>query len=109
MDTWKEDPNKRALGIVRRSGVGQKDNTSAETQERQLREYVEQHGLDLLKIEPIIETAYHSEDRKKYQALMQYAQSQGIKHILFYIGSREARTEEPQNGSDRRTEPKNPH
>lgn len=91
MDGWKDDPNKRALGIVRRSSVGQKDNTSAETQERQIREYVQRHGLDLIKIEPIIETAYKSEERKKYQALMQFAQSQGIKHILFYIGSREAR------------------
>lgn len=88
---WKKDLNKRALGIVRRSGLGQKENTSAETQERELRRYAQANGLELILIEPIIETAYKTEKRKKYQALMQYAQSQGIKHILFYIGSREAR------------------
>ena len=82
----------RALAIIRRSSYGQKDNTSAETQEQEIRRYVETHDLELIKIEPIIETAYKTEERKKYQALMQYALSQGIKHILFYIGSREAET-----------------
>jgi DNA invertase Pin-like site-specific DNA recombinase len=91
MEAWKQDPNKRALAIVRRSSSGQKDNTSAETQEREIREYTKQNGLDLIKLEPIIETAYQPEARKKYQALMKFALSQGIKHILFYIGSREAR------------------
>lgn len=88
---WKNDLNKRTLGIVRRSSDGQKENTSAETQERDLRRYAEANGLELIMIEPIIETAYKTDKRKKYQALMQQAQSQGIKHILFYIGSREAR------------------
>lgn len=91
MEAWKQDPNKRALAIVRRSSSGQKDNTSAETQEREILEYTRRHNLDLIKLEPIIETAYQSEARKKYQALMKFALSQGIKHILFYIGSREAR------------------
>lgn len=88
---WKNDPNKRALAIVRRSSSGQKENTSAETQEREIREYSKRHNLDLIKFESIIETAYQADARKKYNALMQFALAQGIKHILFYIGSREAR------------------
>lgn len=88
---WKNDPNKRALAIVRRSSSGQKENTSAETQEREIREYSMRHNLDLIKFESIIETAYQADARKKYNALMQFALAQGIKHILFYIGSREAR------------------
>lgn len=91
MGNWKDDPNKRALAIGRRSSYGQKENTSAETQEREFLNYVKAHGLDLIKIDAIIETAYKADQRKKYQALMQFALSQGIKHILFYIGSREAR------------------
>ncbi len=88
---WQNDPNKRAIGIVRRSSYGQKDNTSAETQEQEIQRYVQVNGLDLIKVEPIIESAYKTEERKKYQALMHFALAQGIKHILFYIGSREAR------------------
>ncbi len=91
MEDWKKDPNKRALAIGRRSSYGQKENTSAETQEREFHSYVKTHGLDLIKIDAIIESAYKADARKKYRALMQYAQSQGIRHILFYIGSREAR------------------
>jgi len=86
---WKNDLNKRALAIVRRSSSGQKENTSAETQEREIREYSRRHNLDLIKFESIIETAYQADARKKYNALMQFALAQGIKHILFYIGSRD--------------------
>lgn len=91
MENWKDDSNKRTLAIGRRSSYGQKDNTSAETQEREFRSYVQIHGLDLIKIDAIIETAYKYEARKKYRELMDYALSNGIRHILFYIGSREAR------------------
>ena len=91
MSDWKLDLNKRAVAIVRRSSQGQKENTSAETQQRDIRAYCEKHGLEIVKLESIIETAYKGEDRKKYRALMLFAQAQGIKHILFYIGSREAR------------------
>lgn len=91
MSRWKSDPNKRAISIVRRSGHSQKDNTSAETQERENLDYAVRNGLDLIKCESIIESAFKTENRKKYRALMQFALSQGVKHILFYIGSREAR------------------
>ena len=91
MENWKEDPNKRTLAIGRRSSTGQKDNTSAETQEREFHIYVKANDLDLVKFDAIIETAYKTEARKKYKELMNFALSNGIKHILFYIGSREAR------------------
>ena len=91
MDDWKSDPNKRALAIVRRSSSGQQENTSGDTQDREMRGYVERLGLELILVDSIIETAYKSDNRKKYNALMKQALSQGIKHVLFYIGSREAR------------------
>jgi DNA invertase Pin-like site-specific DNA recombinase len=91
MEDWKEDPNDLALVIVRRSSQGQEENTSAETQEREIRDYCKRHNLKIVHLEPIIETAFNSEERKKYNRLMTLAQEKGIKHILFYIGSREAR------------------
>ena len=91
MEDWKKDPNKRALAIVRRSSTGQKDNTSAETQEREIRDYAARYGLELLPIEPIIETAFKSKKRTKYHALMNRAQKENVRHILFFVSSREAR------------------
>lgn len=37
MEAWKKDPNKRAIAIVRRSGYNQKENTSGDTQDREIR------------------------------------------------------------------------
>lgn len=91
MEAWKIDPNKRALAIVRRSSTGQKDNTSAETQEREIRDYAARYDLELLPIEPIIETAFKSKKRAKYHALMNRAQKENVRHILFFVSSREAR------------------
>ena len=91
MEDWKSDPNKRSLAIIRRSSAGQKHNTSSETQECEIREYCTRWGLDLVKLEPIIETAYKSNERKKYQELLNFALQNGIRNILFYISSREAR------------------
>ncbi|GIL17256.1 MAG: hypothetical protein BroJett040_10070 [Oligoflexia bacterium] len=92
MEKWKEDPIKKCVAIVRRSSAGQKDNTSAETQIAAITRYAEDHGLELV-ITPaeIIETAYDSEKRSKYNALMAQAKKLGAKHILFYNASREAR------------------
>ena len=91
MISWKDDNNKRALAIIRRSSYGQKDNTSADTQEEGIREYAARNDLQLIKVEAIIETAYVAEERKKYKTLMEFALKQGIKHVLFFLGSREAR------------------
>ena len=92
MEKWKTDSNKRALAIVRRSSTGQKDNTSAETQIAAIMRYANDHGFEfVIKPEEIIETAYDSEKRGKYNNLMAQAKKLGAKHILFYNASREAR------------------
>jgi DNA invertase Pin-like site-specific DNA recombinase len=91
MEVWTDNPNKRSLAIVRHSGSGQKNNTSADTQENEIQEYCRKHGLELVVIEPIIETAFKSGLRKKYKELLNHALQNGIRHVLFYISNREAR------------------
>lgn len=101
MQNWNEDLNRRAIGIVRRSSVGQEANTSADTQEREIRDYASKHGLELVQLKSITESAYKTDQRKKYKLIMNFAQTHGVKHILFYVGSREARnlTDNEQNES----------
>jgi DNA invertase Pin-like site-specific DNA recombinase len=91
MEDWKQDSNKRTLIIIRRSSSGQKENTSGETQTRECIEFAKQHGLEVVLIESIIETAYKRKERKKFNKLIQWALSNGIRHILFFWSSREAR------------------
>lgn len=91
MNSWKDDKNKKAMAIIRRSSQNQKDNTSEKTQDRELREYAAKHELELIHVEPIIETAFRSERRPKYHALMKRAEKENIRHVLFFVGSREAR------------------
>ncbi len=88
---WHEIPNKRTLLIIRRSGYGQKENTSGETQLRELLEYAKRHGLDVVHQESIIETAFKRKERKKFRALIQKALKEDILHLLFFWSSREAR------------------
>ena len=88
---WKQDPNKRAVAIVRRSSAGQEKNTSADSQEKAIRAYCNKHGLDLIKLEPIIETAYKSRERKKYKKILNEALKKGARHVLFYLSNRETR------------------
>lgn len=88
---WKSDPNKKALVVIRRSGYGQKENTSGETQRRENLEYAEKQGLEVAHIESIIETAFKRKQRKKFHALIQMALKESIRHIVFFWSSREAR------------------
>lgn len=89
--SWKSEPNKRAVAIVRRSSLGQEENTSEQTQTREITNYAQKHGLKIVKMDSIIESAFKSEDRKHYQALMNFALSEGIKHVIFLVQSRESR------------------
>lgn len=82
MEKWNEDLNKKAVAIVRRSSDGQKDNTSATTQIEAMTKYARDHKLELvIKPDEIIETAYDSEKRSKYNMLMAQAKKLGAKHI----------------------------
>lgn len=91
LDSWKSEPNKRTLIVIRRSGYGQKENTSGETQRRENTEYAKKQGLDVVHTESIIETAFKRKERKKFHALIQHALKENIKHIVFFWSSREAR------------------
>ena len=88
---WKTDGNNNTLIIIRRSGYGQKENTSGETQLREINEYAVKHGLNIVQTESIIETAFKRKDRKKFHALIQKALVENTRHILFFWSSREAR------------------
>ncbi|MBX2994091.1 MAG: recombinase family protein [Bdellovibrionaceae bacterium] len=90
-ESWKSDPNKRTLLVIRRSGYGQKENTSGETQRRENVEYAQKQGLEVVQIESIIETAFKRKERKKFHALIQHALKEKIRHIVFFWSSREAR------------------
>jgi DNA invertase Pin-like site-specific DNA recombinase len=88
---WQSDPNKRALLIIRRSGYGQKENTSGETQRREGLEYANKHGLEVVHQQSIIETAFKRKERHKFKALLQKALKEKIRHLIFFWSSREAR------------------
>lgn len=89
--SWKADSNKRALAILRVSSVAQKDNTSHVTQAEAIENYCKENGLELIRAEKIIESAKDSSERKQYQSQIQYALTNGIRHLIFYVSSREAR------------------
>src|SRR3989344_5288568 len=91
MNSWQDDPNKKTLLIIRRSGYGQKENTSGHTQEREGKRYCEEFGLDVVQEESIIESAFKSNNRKKWRSLLNEALQKDIRHIIFYHSSRENR------------------
>jgi hypothetical protein len=93
MKNWFNPNNKKAFAIIRRSSDGQKDNTSEETQRREILAYVAEVGLELqdCDIHPIIETGYKAEHRKKYNEIKNRYLKKGYLHFVFYISSRETR------------------
>ncbi len=90
---WKKNRNLSALIVIRRSSAGQKDNTSAETQRRFCTTYANDLGLQWREenIFVITETAYVPSNRKQYRKIIKDALKAGIRHIIFYSSSREAR------------------
>lgn len=87
---WMGNSN-RMLGIVRRSSKGQEGNTSEKSQIKSLREYARKHGLNLVKIITITESAKDSELRNKYRAAQAWADKNDVRHRAYAILDREAR------------------
>lgn len=83
--------NRKAIAPVRVSGRGQEGNTSWITQKREIEEYCKEHGLELVEIIKIVESAKISELRKKYAATLKRALRQNIQHLIFHKYDREAR------------------
>src|SRR5688500_2350454 len=90
MSIWKGNDN-RAIAILRVSSHGQRDNTSHDVQETEVREYCRLNGLDLIQAFKLVESARHSENRTRYKQARDWALKEGVRHILFYMMDRESR------------------
>lgn len=89
-ETWRTD-NNRSIGILRISSQRQKDGISHDTQEREIKDYCIKNNLQLVKVEPIIESAKNSDDRKKFKAAIASMITLDVRHVLFYMYDRETR------------------
>ena len=90
---WSSDTerNRRGIGIVRVSSKRQKDNTSLDSQESEIRAYCKQAGLEVVETFAIAESAKNSDDRMAYKKAITFALKSNIRHVLFYMNDREAR------------------
>jgi hypothetical protein len=91
MESWQLDKNKRAIAIFRVSHRRQKDGQSFETQRTETERYCSDNHLNCIKVFSLVESAKDSDDRKQYTAAIDWALANGIRHILFYVSSRESR------------------
>lgn len=89
--SWELDKNKRAMAIFRVSHRRQQDGQSFETQRAETDRYCTDKGLNLIKFFSLVESAKNSDDRKKYTAAINWALENGVRHLLFFISSRESR------------------
>jgi DNA invertase Pin-like site-specific DNA recombinase len=87
---WLGD-NANAIAILRVSSHRQRDGVSHETQEKEIRDYCVFNGLNLVRVERLIESAWDSDERKKFDAAMNGAFQDRIRHVLFYMYDRESR------------------
>lgn len=83
--------NNKAIAILRVSSLRQKDNTSHETQEKEVISYCGDLCLKLIRVFPIIESAKDSDNRKEYNFALDWGMRNDARHILFYIYDRESR------------------
>ena len=90
MYDWKES-NNRAIMIIRRSGRGQEDNTSATTQRDGINTYSNHLELEVINSFDIIESAKDSEKRKEFKKIDAWAKKHKIRHRIYYKIDREAR------------------
>lgn len=89
MGKWE---NKRAIGILRKSSKRQEGNSSFDIQAKEIKEYCDREGLQLVgELQEIVESAMVSENRKRYNKVIKDALSQGILHFVYYMADREAR------------------
>jgi site-specific DNA recombinase len=81
----------RALGIVRVSSSGQKDNTSPETQREGVLAYARDNNLELVDVIQIEESAKDSKARKKFHAAIERLADEKIRHVIFFVWDRTTR------------------
>jgi DNA invertase Pin-like site-specific DNA recombinase len=80
-----------AIAILRVSSHRQRDGVSHEAQEKEIRDYCTFNGLNLVRVVKLIESAFDSDERKKFDAAMTGAFKAHIRHVLFYMYDRESR------------------
>ena len=83
--------NKKAVAILRVSSKKQGDGESHETQESYIKQYCKDKGLDLISIEPIIESAKESSNRTKYNSARKKAIELDASNLVFFMIDRETR------------------
>ena len=81
----------RALGIVRVSSSGQRDNTSPETQREGVLAYARDNNLELVDVIQIEESAKDSKARKKFHAAIERLADEKIRHVIFFVWDRTTR------------------
>ncbi len=87
----KPSSQRAAICILRVSSHRQKDNSSHDTQEQEIKKYCEKQNLSLHKSFTLTESAKRSEDRKQYHAAIKYALDKKIPDVIFYMFDRETR------------------
>src|ERR1035437_2364494 len=89
MEAWMGS-NHTGVAIIRVSTQRQKDN-SPEVQEQIIRTYANQHGIEIRRVERIIESAKDALERVKFRAAIDRAVLEKVRHIVFYMTDRECR------------------
>ncbi len=83
--------NNKAMAFLRVSSHKQKDGTSHETQENRITEYCATLNLKIVETVRLVESAKDSKRRREYNAAIQRAIKNGIRHLIFFIYDRESR------------------
>ena len=91
MDSEWKGKNNRAVAILRVSTKRQEQGVSHSLQKQQVDGWVEKHKLDLAKVFQISESAKDSDNRRKYHEAIEWSLKNKVRHVLFYMGDREAR------------------
>lgn len=86
-----KENNNKAILASRISTHRQEGGVSFDTQDGSGRKHAALHGLDVVKEFRIVESAKNSDARIKFQAILDYATKNKIKHIIFYQFDRETR------------------
>lgn len=83
--------NKKSIAVIRISSTKQTDGSSPEIQKEAADRHCKRHGLELVKIFEIVESAKSFKNRKQYQEAIRFAEKSKIGNILFYMPDRLSR------------------
>jgi hypothetical protein len=80
-----------AVAFLRVSSHRQKDNTSHDTQEQEMLNYVRENALEMVQVFRLTESAKDADKRKQYTQGLKWALKNKVRHVLFYVFDRETR------------------